>query len=243
MVPAGQDHGALCGIIPGSIKTGPDLPAANKRENMSRLNTGEQEKPKRTTLGDTQDTAAEAERAELEPAKPEKVKPGWVEPGKSKHVPRKSVWTDRLPPAHEVFCQGIAVGMGHSEAAVEAGFTKKSARTQAARLLHQEAIRDRISVLTAKKQVATAYTLADAVREAEEARQFAITMRSAGALATATKLKAELSGLLVQRTENQTTVKTAQDGARDLSKAVSDALSDPVVQALLQSAPATLPET
>lgn len=169
--------------------------------------------------------------------------PFWTAPGKAKHKPRKSVWQDRIPPAQEIFCQAIAEGKGHSEAAVEAGYTARSARTTAARLLHQQAIKDRIAAIQRNKQVASTYTLADALRETEEARLFAIAKGSAAALTAATKLKAELSGLLVQRSVSETTVKSAADGAKDLSRAVSDALADPAVQALIRSAPATLPET
>ena len=134
----------------------------------------------------------------------------------------------------EAFAQAMAEGLSGTDAAKQAGYSPRSAHTQASDLLKRPEIIERIAQLKSRKQAATGYSLADALLEAEEARQMALSKGNAGALIQAVRLKSDLAGLLVQRTLNQTTIKTAEDGIEDLSAAVQNALADPAVRALIQ---------
>lgn len=144
-----------------------------------------------------------------------------------------------ITPREELFSQYMAQGRGLSASARDAGFAPKGAKTAATRMLRRTPVQARIAALQRVQQVATTYTLVDALREAEEARQLALRLNHAGALSQATRLKADLAGLLVQKVQSEVVVKTEAQALIDLSQAIEGALADPTVSKLLEYKPET----
>lgn len=147
----------------------------------------------------------------------------------------------RLAARYEAFCQYMATGEhSNAECARLAGYASKSSYGQGWELAKRPYIQDRIKEIQRVKQdadrarrAALTYTLADALREAEECRLLALEKKNPAALATATRLKADLVGLLVQKVSTEATVRTIHDGVDELGKAIQAALDDPNVRKLL----------
>lgn len=145
--------------------------------------------------------------------------------------------TTGLTVREEMFVQSILSGKGNRVSAIAAGYKPKGAQVAASRLLRNKAVIARIEAFQLRKQVAMVYGVTEALREAEEARQLALTMKQAGALSQATRLKADLAGLLVQKVQTEVTVKTAEQSLVDLSRAIDAALVEPEVVKLLEYQP------
>ena len=70
----------------------------------------------------------------------------------------------------EIFCQEYVVDFNGTRAAIKAGYTKKSARVQANRLLTNDNIQRRIKELTKKKVERIEYTQDDVMRDLLEVK-------------------------------------------------------------------------
>lgn len=115
-----------------------------------------------------------------------------------------------LTPKQERFAQNIALKqMNQTEAYKDAYDTGKmsesSIRGAAAALAANRAVAERIAVLKAGATAAaikkSGYELADAIEEAEDARQLTRDQGQGSAMVAAIKLKAQLAGHLVEKKE------------------------------------------
>ncbi len=114
-----------------------------------------------------------------------------------------------LTPKQEAFCLKIIRGANQTVAyravydCVDA--TEHAVGSKASTLARKPAVAARIASLregvAAAVVAQTGYTLADALREAEEARELAHEKGQASAAASAVTLKSKLSGLLIEKKE------------------------------------------
>lgn len=114
-----------------------------------------------------------------------------------------------LPNAkHEHFAQLVAKGEAPQNAYVLAGYSEQGAAQSASRLLkHAEVLRRIAQIRAAVSERAiekTAYGLAEAMAEVEEARKFAVSLDNPNAVIAAVSLKAKLNGLLIDKKEIRT---------------------------------------
>lgn len=114
-----------------------------------------------------------------------------------------------LPKAkHEHFAQLVANGETPPKAYVIVGYSEQGAAQSANRLLRDADVSRRIaelrSAVSERVIEKTAYGLAEAMREAEDARAFAMTLDNPNAVIAAIALKAKLNGLLIDRKEIRT---------------------------------------
>ena len=100
---------------------------------------------------------------------------------------------------HERFAQEVAKGKSATEAYATAGYREH--RQNAARMMTNDAVQQRVAELQAVGARRTEITIGTLIDEAEEARLLARDVAQPGAMAIATKLKAELSGKLVKKVE------------------------------------------
>lgn len=111
-------------------------------------------------------------------------------------------------PKHEHFAHLVAKGESAQKAYVVAGYSEQGAAQSAARLLRDAKVCSRIAELqvAVNERVVekTAYGLAEAMAEVEEARQFAVSLDNPNAVIAAVSLKAKLNGLLIDRKEIRT---------------------------------------
>lgn len=95
----------------------------------------------------------------------------------------------------------LAHGDG-TRAAVEAGYSEASADSQACvLLLHNTYVRGKVEAARAKIQAKGVYNLEKAMREADDAIEFARSTKNANAYVKAVELKSKLNGLLVEKHE------------------------------------------
>jgi hypothetical protein len=102
-------------------------------------------------------------------------------------------------PRHELFAQGIAIGLPRDEAYERAGYSGSNPYAGATQLLVRPDVNNRISTLQsigAKQAVTTIETL---VGELEEARLIAKAKENPAAMVSATSEKAVLLGLRVEK--------------------------------------------
>lgn len=103
-------------------------------------------------------------------------------------------------PRHEHFCQLIVEGEGDLDAYEKAGF--KRHKGSASRLRKKAHIRERIGELQQRAAKRHDVTIESVLDELEEARQVAKKCEQGSAMVSATKAKAQLMGLWVERSEN-----------------------------------------
>lgn len=110
-----------------------------------------------------------------------------------------------LTPQQEKFAQAVAAGRSFSDAYREAYATgKMKAKTvneEACRLAKDPKIAARVAEIRKPVIEEVKYELKDALREAEEARILALAIEQPAAAVSASKLKSQLTGLLIERTE------------------------------------------
>jgi hypothetical protein len=100
---------------------------------------------------------------------------------------------------HELFAQNLLQGQSAVEAYQNAGF--KADRGNASRLAGSRAVRERMAELQGEAATDAKITVASLLKELEEARQKASSLRQLGASIRAIEAKAKISGLMVQRME------------------------------------------
>jgi hypothetical protein len=142
-----------------------------------------------------------------------------------------------LTAKQEAFCLAVANGATHTDAYRTvygpADLTDKKASSKAAGMMKRTPVVQRIACLregvakavaekTAEKIV---YTLDDALREADEARELAHDEGSAAGAVQAVKLKAQLAGLIVEKRETTTTSQLSDSDVKAIAemKAAADA--------------------
>jgi phage terminase small subunit len=108
---------------------------------------------------------------------------------------------DPLTPKQAAFCQEWIKDHNGTQAAIRAGYSKKTANEQAARLLAKASIKAELERLQARIADEANVTVQSLLREAEEARIIAQRAGQASAMVSASKLKAQLTGALVERRE------------------------------------------
>lgn len=106
-----------------------------------------------------------------------------------------------------LFAQNVASGMSGKHSAIKAGYSAKNASGQASELMKHPEVIAEIERIQAMGREKAAYTLETAMNEAQHAQRFCESKGQGMALVNATKLRAELAGMLVHRHEvdvNQT---------------------------------------
>jgi phage terminase small subunit len=100
---------------------------------------------------------------------------------------------------HERFAQELAKGNSATEAYGLAGY--RPHRQNAARLMTNDVIKERVAQLQQTAAQRTEITIERLIDEAEEARLLALANKQPNAMVAATMLKAKLAGVLVKRIE------------------------------------------
>ena len=120
----------------------------------------------------------------------------------------------KLTDKQRLYIAGIARGMTSFDAALAAGYSKSYAKVSAHRLGRKQAVANAITQIQKKGREMAAYTVVEAMAEADAAAEFAILQKVPMALVRARDLKARLAGLLIEKVELVTV---------DLSSALSRA--------------------
>lgn len=107
----------------------------------------------------------------------------------------------RLTPKQEAYVANLSKGMTSRAAAQAAGFSKSYSMVAAHRLKRKPAVREALAAVRKEGLTIAAYGLAEAMREANEAAQFARLHKNPMAVVKAAELRAKLSGLLIERVE------------------------------------------
>lgn len=100
---------------------------------------------------------------------------------------------------HERFVQELAIGTPKAEAYLRAGYDTETPGATANALLRQDDVAARLAHLQAKAADLSSITVADLVRELEDARLSAKALGQTAAMVSATKEKAVLLGLRVEK--------------------------------------------
>lgn len=112
-----------------------------------------------------------------------------------------------------LFAQFMATGLSGKQSAINSGYASKNATQTASDLMKNPGIRAEIARIQAKACEKAIFNLETAMAEAKVAQEFAISKGQGMALVNATKLRAELAGLLVHRHEVETHTKLDISGA------------------------------
>lgn len=111
-------------------------------------------------------------------------------------------------PKHEHFAQLVAKGETPPKAYVLAGYSEAGAAQSANRLLKDADVLARVAELranlTERLVEKTAYDLAKAMQETDEALRLALAKENPGAAVAAITLRSKLNGLLVDKKEIRT---------------------------------------
>lgn len=102
-------------------------------------------------------------------------------------------------PRHELFAQGVAIGLPRDEAYERAGYTGANAYAGASQLLTRPDVNNRIVTLQSIGAAQTVTTIETLVGELEEARLIAKAKENPAAMVSATSEKAVLLGLRVEK--------------------------------------------
>ncbi len=102
-------------------------------------------------------------------------------------------------PRHELFAQGIAIGLPRDEAYERAGYTGSNPYAGASQLLTRPDVNGRIVTLQSIGAAQTVTTIETLVGELEEARLIAKAKENPAAMVSATSEKAVLLGLRVEK--------------------------------------------
>lgn len=102
-------------------------------------------------------------------------------------------------PRHELFAQGIAIGLPRDEAYERAGYAGSNAYAGASQLLTRPDVNGRVVTLQSLGAKQTVTTIETLVGELEEARLIAKARENPAAMVSATSEKAVLLGLRVEK--------------------------------------------
>lgn len=140
-----------------------------------------------------------------------------------------------LTAKQEVFCHKVLEGLSQSDAYRAVYDTSRmlaaTIHNSASKLVAAPPVVARLSELRERKAVAVvksiAYTVDDAMREAQEDRMLAHSVGQAGAAVAATTLRAKLTGLLVERKEVRTGL--LDDADSESLRAMHERLRDVII--------------
>lgn len=102
----------------------------------------------------------------------------------------------KLNQRQEIFAQEIALGKTQESAYIAAGYSEKTARVGASKMLTNPNICARVQELQTETAVRNAATADDLLGELEKARKMAMSMGQSHAAVIAIMTKAKLLGLL-----------------------------------------------
>lgn len=102
-------------------------------------------------------------------------------------------------PRHELFAQGIAIGLPRDEAYEQAGYRGANSYAGATQLLQRPDVNNRVVTLQSAGAARTVTTIETLVGELEEARLIAKARENPAAMVSATSEKAVLLGLRVEK--------------------------------------------
>jgi hypothetical protein len=94
------------------------------------------------------------------------------------------------------FTASVAGGASPRDAAIEAGYSAKAARTQGYKLLKDPKVQAYLSELRKSIQEAAPYGVDQAMAELDECMKFSVSTKNATAYARCVELKAKLHGLM-----------------------------------------------
>lgn len=135
---------------------------------------------------------------------------------------------------HELFAQGLAKGKTQEQAYIDAGYEPDAARFNASRLITNDNVAARVTELQERGAIRVELTLADIIKEIEEARVAALGAETvqASAAVSASKAKAELLGLGAPKkialggSDDMPSLRVARELTEDDLLAIASGLSD-----------------
>jgi phage terminase small subunit len=110
--------------------------------------------------------------------------------------------TTELSPKRRAFAREYVLDLNATAAAIRAGFSERSAKTQASQLLDMPAVKTEVERLQAAAADASNVTMAKLYRLLTEACEIARRKESASGMVAAVIATAKLAGLWVERTED-----------------------------------------
>jgi Terminase small subunit len=110
--------------------------------------------------------------------------------------------SDELSPKRRAFAREYVLDGNGAAAAIRAGFSERTAKTQASQLLDMPAVKTEVERLQAAAADASNVTMAKLFRLLTEACEIARTKVSASGMVAAVIATAKLAGLWVERTED-----------------------------------------
>ena len=108
---------------------------------------------------------------------------------------------DDLTDKQQRYVENLSRGMASRAAALAAGYAHSYAMVAAHRLGKKPAVVEALAAVRKEGMKMAAYGLVEAMREADEAAQFARQHKNPMAVVKAAELRAKLSGLLIDRVE------------------------------------------
>lgn len=108
---------------------------------------------------------------------------------------------DDLTDKQQRYVENLSRGMASRAAALAAGYSKSYAMVAAHRLKRKPAMVEALAAVRKEGMHLAAYGLAEAMKEADSAAQFARLHKNPMAVVKAAELRAKLSGLLIDRVE------------------------------------------
>ena len=115
-----------------------------------------------------------------------------------------------MNPKQERFCQEYAVDLNGAQAAIRAGYSPKTAKEQASRLLTNAHVRARVDELIVEYRERVEVSVDSITELLREDRQLAHKLGQAGAAVSATEKLAKLHGLLSERLKVDVNVTTGK---------------------------------
>jgi phage terminase small subunit len=108
----------------------------------------------------------------------------------------------KLTPKQSRFCEEYCKDLNATAAARRAGYSAHTANEKGSQLMALPHVRAEVDRLQAEIAAANAVTVQSLLEEAEEARRMARGKENASGMVAATTLKAKLTGLMVEKTED-----------------------------------------
>jgi terminase small subunit-like protein len=119
---------------------------------------------------------------------------------------------------HERFCLALSEGLSATAAYQKAGYRQTaSATANAARLITNDNIKNRLAHLQAMAAKSTEITIESICRELDEANQIAKANGQASAMVSASTLRAKLAGLLTEKIEAKVNISGSFDECESIA--------------------------
>jgi hypothetical protein len=125
---------------------------------------------------------------------------------------------------HELFCLALAEGKSAYAAYIAAGFVANDSNS--IRLKQNPRVQARLAEIQAEAAKSTAITVASICRELDEANAIARQTGSAGAMVSASTLRAKLAGLLTEKIKAEVTIENPYETAPNVDAACLMAAKD-----------------